>query len=526
MLTPLRLDRVEGSKRARVCLIRPPSVVARFGLTLNATPPISLAYLAGSLAAAGHEAQLIDAVGEALDRVTPGFRDDVLVNGLGVADIVARVDPRTELIGISCLFSHEWPVIRELVAALATRFPGVPVVCGGEHATAAPEFSLETAPALAACALGEGEETVVDLADAVAAGRSLATVAGLVVRGEGGAPVRTSPRARIRAVDAIPLPRWDLTPIDRYLDRGYSFGVDRGRTMPILATRGCPYRCTFCSSPQMWTTRYVTREPRLVVEEIEGYAARFGVQNIDFYDLTAIVKRPWIVEFCRLMIERRVPVTWQLPSGTRSEAIDAEVCGLLHASGCRNVSYAPESGSERVLKAIQKKVKLERMLDSMRAATSSGINVKANILIGFPDERAADLVDTARFLVEMARAGVHDVSVWTFAPYPGSALFDALREKGTIPEMTDDYFADLLSYSNLLAAVSYCEHIPAEQLERFRVAGLALFYATSYALHPTRPFRSLVNMARRRYESRLEMSLSNLLRKLARESMERVGMGS
>src|SRR5258706_8112057 len=100
MLTLLRGKRTGGSRRARVCLIRPPSVVTRFGLTLNATPPISLAYLAASLAAAGHEAQVIDAVGEALTRVAPGFRDDVLVNGLDPAEVVARVDPASDLIGV------------------------------------------------------------------------------------------------------------------------------------------------------------------------------------------------------------------------------------------------------------------------------------------------------------------------------------------------------------------------------------------------------------------------------------------
>lgn len=496
--------------------------MTRFGLTLNATPPISLAYLAGSLTHAGHELQLIDAVGEAIDRVAPSFREELVIHGLRTDEIVERVDPSSELIGVSCLFSHEWPVVRALVDALGQRFPGVPIVCGGEHATAVPDFCLTTAPRLTACALGEGEETIVDLADAVAGGDALSKIRGLVVRDADGALLRTPSRERIRDVDTIPPPRWDLLPIDVYLDAGCSFGVDRGRTMPILATRGCPYRCTFCSSQQMWTTRYATRAPELVVDEIEGYVATFGVENIDFYDLTAIVRREWILEFCRLMIERRVPVTWQLPSGTRSEALDDEVCRMLYRSGCRNVSYAPESGSERVLKRIKKKVKLERMLGSMRAATASGLNIKANIIIGFPDERLEDLFETARLIVEMARAGCHDVSVWTFSPYPGSELFADLSAAGRIPAISDDYLAGLLSYSNLLGAVSYCEHIPARHLEGYRVAGLTLFYGVSYALHPTRPLRTLVNMTRSRYESRLEMSLANLLRRLLRECADRL----
>ena len=495
-------------------LIRTPSVVGRYALTLNRTPPLSVAYLAGSLTAAGHDAQVIDAVGEALDEMHPGYRPGIVINGLSVAQIVARVRPDTEFIGISCLFSHEWPLIRDLIAALAARFPAVPIVLGGEHATAVPEICLDEAPALQACALGEGEETVVELLAACVNRTPFADVAGLVCRTADG-PRRTAPRARIRAVDRIPAPRWDLTPIERYLDGGLSFGVDRGRTMPLLATRGCPYRCTFCSSPLMWTTRYDTREPAQVVDEIEGYVHRYRVENIDFYDLTAIIERDWILEFCRLLDARGLRITWQLPSGTRSEALDEPVLQAMQRSGCRNVSYAPESGSPRTLEAIKKKVKLDRLEASMRAAVRAGLNVKANILIGFPDEQRDDLRETLRFILRMARLGVHDVSVWTFSPYPGSELFGRLRASGRLPQLDDDYYASLLSYSDVSGAVSYADALDATQLQRYRLAGLLSFYAASYATHPLRPLRSLYNIATRRYESRMEMSFGNLVRRLS-----------
>lgn len=495
-----------------VALIRPASVVARNALTLNATPPLSVAYLAASLAGAGHDVQVIDAVGEGLDVMRRGDRPDVMENGLGAEEVVRRVRPGVELLGVSCMFSHEWPSVRALLARLAAAFPGVPLVCGGEHATALPEFSLQDAPGLTACALGEGEETVVDLARAVGAGRPLTTVAGLAVRC-GDRVVRTAPRGRLRALDDIPAPRWDLVPIERYLAGGHSFGVDRGRTMPLLASRGCPYRCTFCSSPQMWTTRYVTRSPACVVDEIEGYVRDHGVEAVDFYDLTAIVRREWVLEFCRLLRARRVPVSWQLPSGTRSEALDADVLRAMVGAGCRNVSYAPESGSPRTLERVLKKVRLPRMEASMRAAVRAGLNVKANVMIGFPDERADDLRETLAFIARMARDGVHDVSVWTFSPYPGSQLFDELRAAGRIPALDDDYFTSLLSYSNLGGAVSYDEHFSSRALERYRLAGMSLFYLTSYLTHPSRPLRSLHNVARHRYESRMEMALANLLRR-------------
>ena len=95
--------------------------------------------------------------------------------------------------------------------------------------------------------------------------------------------------------------------------------------MPMLATRGCPYKCSFCSSPQMWTTRYSVREPSDLVDEIEDYVRRYDVKNVDFCDLTAMTTRQWTLDFCDELERRRLGITWQLPVGTRSEGIDEHV---------------------------------------------------------------------------------------------------------------------------------------------------------------------------------------------------------
>src|SRR5499425_2829794 len=151
----------------------------------------------------------------------------------------------------------------------------------------------------------------------------------------------------------------------------------------------------------------------------------------------------------------------------------------------------------------------------MHAAVRAGLNVKANILIGFPNEQKEDLRDTLRFLIRMARIGVHDASVWTFSPYPGSELFERLRAAGRLPRLDDDYYASLLSYSDIAGAVSYADELDSAQLHRYRLAGLLAFYGVSYLTHPLRPLRSLYNVATRRYESRMEMSFGNLVRRLS-----------
>lgn len=499
---------------ARITLIRPPSIFSQSAITLNATPPLSLAYLAGSLAAGGHQVTVLDAVGEALDQLHPCAIYPMVANGLRHEEIVERVEPGTDLIGISCLFTSEWPELRRLMAALRRAFPGVALVAGGEHITAEPDFSLADCPALDYVALGEGEETIVELAHALEHRQGVEQVAGIGFRGATGELVLTGPRQRIREVDSIPLPRWDLTPITAYLDKGYSFGVNRGRTIPMLATRGCPYQCTFCSSPQMWTTRWVARRPELVVAEIEQYMARYDVSNIDFYDLTAVIKKDWIIQFSSLLIEKKLKLTWQLPSGTRSEALDGDVVPLLHASGCRNLSYAPESGSPRVLKRIKKKIEPERMIASMRSCVRQGINVKANIIFGFPGEIHRDIWQSYRFILRMALNGVNDVSIWTYSPYPGTELFAELRAAGKIGHFDDAYFSSLLSYADLKNVVSWDEKLPARTLKFYRLGGLVLFYAASYGTNPFRLFRTLRNLLRNQHESRMEMTLAIFLKRL------------
>jgi radical SAM superfamily enzyme YgiQ (UPF0313 family) len=382
------------------------------------------------------------------------------------------------------MFSLEWPFTRDLVFQIRKAFPGAIIVAGGEHITALPEFSLETCAAIDYCVLGEGEPTLIDLLEAIGHKHDVAEVNGLCVRKDGGF-IRTQSRKRLRHLDVIPWPAWHLVPIEAYLSNGVMTGVDYGRSMPMLASRGCPYRCTFCSNPVMWGPLWRARAPEDVVAEIETYISRFRASNFDFYDLTAIVKRSWIIEFCKLITARNLNITWQLPSGTRSEAIDEEVCQLLFASGCRYVNYAPESGSEIILKRIKKQISKTAMMGSIRSALQSGLNVKCNFILGFPGERISHVVDTYAWIMKLAWAGAHDVSVFPFSPYPGSELFINLHKSGAV-ELNDTYFYSLSQYTDPRYTRSYCENISKRSLRLLCLAAMGSFYAISYLRHPGR----------------------------------------
>jgi radical SAM superfamily enzyme YgiQ (UPF0313 family) len=419
------------------------------------------------------------------------------------------------------MFSVEWPIVDELVRAIRRALPRAFIVLGGEHVTACPEQTLEGCPAADAGVLGEGEETIVDLVDALAAGRDLAEVHGIIHRGPGGRPVRTPRRARIRAIDDIPPPDWSLFPVEAYIDNALTHGANLGRSMPILASRGCPYRCTFCSSPLMWTTRWDARSPEAVVAEMKDYMRRYRVTNFDFYDLTAIVDKRWIVDFCRRIVAERLDITWQLPSGTRSEAIDEEVARLLYASGCRIVNYAPESGSPAELRRIKKKVDPDRMLASMRGAHRAGLSIKANFVFGFPGGSWSDVRHTFAFLARLAWIGVDDVNAFPFSPYPGSELFDELVAAGKI-RLDAEYFRSLLAYTDPGNSISYADFIGSRGLSALNLLAMAFFYGVSFSLRPQRALRLLWAFAARDTSTKLTMALANRRRRaLAMKLAER-----
>jgi radical SAM superfamily enzyme YgiQ (UPF0313 family) len=495
----------------RITLIRPHMLIPRYSFTGLTVPPLGLAYVAASLEGHGHQVTLIDAVGEAIEHHAL-FQEDYVLHGLATEQILERIPDDTEIVGFSCMFSHEFPIYRALIQAVEARFPAARILAGGEHVTALTGETFAQCEALDVAVLGEGEETMLDLAASDFSPASLASIAGIAWRN--GSEVRTNPRrGRVRDIDSFPKPAWHLVPVENYWKHGMGLGVDRGRSMPMLATRGCPYQCTFCSNPLMWTTRWSARRPDAVLDEMKSYVEKYGVENFDFYDLTAIVKKAWTVDFAQKIVSSGLKFTYQLPSGTRSEAIDQDVARLLYKSGCRNMTYAPESGSPKTLTRIKKKIKVSSMLASIRACRREGLNIKANIIIGFPDETKRDLAITFGFILRMALAGIHDVTIQPFSAYPGTELFDELRSTNKIPRLDDAYFFSLADYSDLSKSISWSDYLSQRDVLLFRSIGMVSFYIVSYLVRPWRFFILMKNLLQGRQESRLERALSDVFQR-------------
>ncbi|MFN7149359.1 MAG: B12-binding domain-containing radical SAM protein [Microthrixaceae bacterium] len=503
---------------ARVTLVRPPVVVMPHSLAAHGPiPPIGLAYVASAVRQAGHHVQLIDAPGEALDQWVEFETPVGAVQriGLSLEQIVDRIDPRSTVIGITNMFQHEWPQVRELAGLVRDRFPDAFVVLGGENATAFRSWILDEAPAVDCIVIGEGEATMLGLLDRLTAGAPLDGLDGVLLReGVDGRPVDSGLPVRLgkAQLDESARPAWDLVPLQNYWAHYPFLGVNRGRSMPILGTRGCPYKCSFCSSPQMWTTRYVMRDPEDVVDEIVEYVDRYGVENVNFVDLTAATNRKWILGLCDAL-ERRAPgITWQLPIGTRAEAIDGEVLQRLWDTGCRNISLCPESGSERMLEIYDKRVKLPHILESVRNAREVGIWTVVHIIIGHPDETWSDVWKSTRFLVRAALEGCSDAAVIMFCPYPGSADFANLLERGELTMVESTYYVGLLRSSS--SNRSWNRRMSSRQLRLLQLAMLSCFYAVAMLRRPRRIVAFLHSLVGDHEETYLDQVVRTLRRNL------------
>ena len=481
---------MSSSAKSHVTLVRGPIVSSIRALNNEATPCVAFAYISAYLAKHGHEVEFVDGIAEGLNRVWPlDGHDGYQCQGLTFEEILQRIPAQTKVIGFSGMFSGEWPVLRDLINLARAQFPDVLIVIGGEHATALTEFTLRDCPAIDACVRGEGEHTFLELLEAHGERGSFAEVDGVAYLDETGAYIENAGLQRIRDIDQIPWPNWPEGYLERFWAAGKSYGVESsGRDMPFMASRGCPYRCTFCSNSKMWSTRYILRDVDDVIAEIKAHIERYDITALQFYDLTAIMKKRWTLEFCEKLLENGIDLQWSLPSGTRSEALDAETLAMLKRTGCNYLVYAPESGSPETLAKIKKRIDLGDLTRSVIEANRQGIVVRTNLIIGFPHETRRDIFQTIRYGLYLAVRGAEEVSINIFSAYPGTEIFADLNARDRV-QLDDSYFLALTSLNSdytSLNPLTVSDHLGPRELALYRIVFMLANYITGYLLRPKR----------------------------------------
>ncbi|MBL7800011.1 MAG: B12-binding domain-containing radical SAM protein [Chitinophagales bacterium] len=504
----------------KIVLVKPPRFENSGTIGQPPTPPLGLAYIAGALEVDGHDLTVIDAVALAPRKYIP-FKpfgefieghETLVTRGISFEEAIARIPSDTQLLGVHCMFSMNWIADRYFLHLIRKKMPGIVIVAGGEHVSGSPDICLLSSD-LDVIVTGEGEETIVELVKAVEKNTALDEISGIVFKKDGKI-VTTSPRKRKRNLEEIPRPAWHLFSVDTYNENSLSWSATSHKSIPILATRGCPYTCTFCSSPSMWGTRYFMRSPEDVLDEMQQLKSRYKIENFDFYDLTAIISRDWIIRFCKLLVESNMNITWQLPAGTRTEVIDKEVARWLYHSGCKNLVYAPESGSHKMLEEIHKKVNISKMLKSIRDAKSENLNVTLNMILGLPNERHIDIFKTLWFYIKASGIGVDSIAQSNFHPYSGSELFNQLTKDGKINPNLDEHYLEMVYIDTNSRTPIYNDYVSRNWYHLYVYLTYATFYVSNFVFRPHRIIKLIKNVVNSTYESRFEKHLGEYFRKV------------
>lgn len=371
--------------------------------------------------------------------------------GLEVAVCDTTFDPRME--AVEAFLDRERPDIvgvgmstlmlgEGLAAARLAKARGLPVFVGGPHPTVDPEGVLQS-PHVDAVVLGEAEDTLVELVPMLLAGRR-DRVDGAWVKGPAGEVRRGERRKGIRDLDALPFPAWDLVDMEAYLAAWGQLDSFRPglRGVNVIASRGCPYECSFCQPvlDAMFGRKLRARSPARVVEEIVTLHRRYGIEGFWFTDDTFTTNRKWVTEFCDRLDATGLRLYWGCT--TRANLVAPELMARMARSGLRKVGIGMESATERIREGVYKKgVTGEAIEHTVRVAREHGVHTLLFLMLGAPGERWDEMVAT----IEAAtRLPADEASFSLFVPIPGTDLHREMVEQGYAmsADYTDyDYYA-------------------------------------------------------------------------------------
>lgn len=390
----------------RVCLVYPPYGKGRRSRYF----PFGLAYVAASLRDAGHEVFVVDMEGDDLD---PGR----------ALEAVCSIRP--DIVGFGGMVTR-FRFVKEMGRELRKRLPGAFLIAGNSGATTIPEIYIESC-SLDAVVLGEGERTSCELAEALEHGGEWRQVRGLAFH-DGLGIVRSSPREQVKDLDALPWPAWDLFPIERYVN-SFDHRQKLVRHLEVVASRGCPFDCVYCY--RIYGRRVRRRSPASIVAEAEELVRRFDIRYTGFPDDLFTSDRDFVMEFCRLFRERLPGLKWSCLG--RVNTVDPEMLAEMKRAGCDWISYGIESGSDAMLRAMNRGVTAEQCLNAVRMTRKAGIHPDGSFMIGMYGETAETVEETVRF----CRRADLTAPMLFVTPYPGTAVFDRAVSEGRIHSVED-----------------------------------------------------------------------------------------
>lgn len=359
------------------------------------SPPLGLAFLAGALEAAGHEVEILDLV------VFPYSKEKL-------KQVLGRFDPHfVGFTAVTMNVENALSVLRDVKAVS----PDILTVMGGPHVTFCAELTMRAVPEIDLVVLGEGEETIVELARVSQNPQGWSTVKGLVYR-DGNEINPTASRPFLKNIDALAPPARHLIPLGRY----------RALGLPVSMTtsRGCPFQCIFCVGRKMVGAKVRYRDPLKVVDEL-AYLNTLGFNQINIADDLFTAAPKHCLAVCDEIIARGLNVRWT--SFARVDTVSLEVLKRMKAAGCTAVSFGVETGNPEMLKRIKKGITLEQVTAAVKMCNDAGITPHASFILGLPGETRETIDETVAFGEKLKSMGVlHGFHL--LAPFPGTEVRD------------------------------------------------------------------------------------------------------
>jgi len=265
------------------------------------------------------------------------------------------------------------------------------------------------------CLLGEGEETLIELLNQLSAEKEAGQIIGLASP----KTIRPSHRPDITDLDKLPFPAWDLVDVEKYKKlwmeyHGYF-------SMNMVTTRGCPFHCNWCAKP-IWGQRYNSRSPENVATEMKWLKENFGPDHIWFADDILGLKPKWIESFAELLNEADAVIPFKCLQ--RADLVNEKTAAALAKAGCKTVWLGAESGSQKILDAMDKGDKVEDIYRAARLLQANGIEVGFFLQFGYPGETWDDVQKTLKMVRECAP---DDIGISVSYPLPGTKFFERVK---------------------------------------------------------------------------------------------------
>ncbi len=388
--------------------------------------PAGLGYIAAVLLKEGHKVEVLD------------------INGYRYSkeEVEKRIkEADYDVVGIGGIVTT-YRYVKWLIGILKKYHPIKPLVIGGSVGSSIPKIMLEKNPADIVC-IGEGEETVRELVRELENKRDLAKVKGIWYKEESGRIHQNEKRPPIRDLDSLPLPAWHLFPMGIYLKNPVgapnrnkwvdgSADESAALSMNLFASRGCPYKCIYCYHDFMGE-KYRHRSPENVIKEMAILRERYKIPYFHFIDDEFVMNRDFVYKFCDLIKVFSAEIGQKLTWGCagRVNLMTEDLVAVMADAGCVLIGYGIESGSQRMLDAMNKAVKIEQAKEAIKLTKKYLGWADCSFMIGTPGENYETIQETVDFCKELDLA---PEVIFFITPYPGTELYRMALQQGKIKD--------------------------------------------------------------------------------------------